>query len=306
MWIGTFYGLNRYDGTRFTTYDRRDFGLASDFVHSLGEDLKGNIWIGTDRGVVIYDYNSDCFRPFLLKSDLGTVIHNKVNVIRRDSEGKMWMSVNAQGLFSFDPVSGEMKNYFFSGGRQTLPVNIRRFEIDEKDEFWISLYYTNLFHSDSDLSALTEVRLGQDSDYFKGDNIEGIVIDSQDDDRIFIVSIEKGLCAIDVRNEKVEKLMTMPQDVVPLDLYCKKGSRYLWIPTTGGLYRYDLDSGDSSVLREDKNDRFSLSDNYVFAVAIDDAGGLWVGTKDGAVNYSGASQRNFLKYYSLNGKQLSD
>lgn len=306
MWIGTFNGLNRYDGTRFTTYNRRTFGLSSDFVHSLGEDLKGNIWIGTDRGVVIYDYNLDCFLPFLQKSDLGTVIHNKVNVIRRDSEGKMWMSVNAQGLFSYDPVTGEMKNYFFKNGRQTLPVNIRRFEIDDKDEFWISLYYTNLFHADSNLSVLTQISLRPEPDYFKGDNIEGIVIDPQDDDKIYVVSVEKGLCAIDVQGEKVVNLITMPKDVVPLDLYCKKGSRYLWLPTTGGLYRYDMDSGDIELLREDKNDRFSLSDNYVFAVVTDDADGLWVGTKDGAVNYSGASQRNFRKYYSLEGMQLSD
>ena len=79
MWFGTYKGLNRYDGQRFTAYNREDLCGISDFIHSIEEDNDGNLWIGTDNGLLIYDYNADRFRIFDGVSDKGTTIHNKVN-----------------------------------------------------------------------------------------------------------------------------------------------------------------------------------------------------------------------------------
>ena len=56
LWIGTYMGLNRYDGVRIKTYSRRDIGIDADYIGALCEDSDGNIWIGTSRGVVVYDY----------------------------------------------------------------------------------------------------------------------------------------------------------------------------------------------------------------------------------------------------------
>ena len=50
VWIGTYKGLSRYDGKRFKNYDREDFGVTSDFINVIKEDLDGNLWIGTDNG----------------------------------------------------------------------------------------------------------------------------------------------------------------------------------------------------------------------------------------------------------------
>ncbi|WP_158285107.1 hybrid sensor histidine kinase/response regulator transcription factor [Arenibacter aquaticus] len=63
IWIGTYEGLNRYDGYTFETYkntlDKNI--LASNRVRSIQEDSKGNIWIGTDEGISVYDYQYDNF-----------------------------------------------------------------------------------------------------------------------------------------------------------------------------------------------------------------------------------------------------
>lgn len=53
MWVGTQYGLNRYDGHQFRTFysDPSDScSLSSNFIQRILEDSKGNIWISTMGG----------------------------------------------------------------------------------------------------------------------------------------------------------------------------------------------------------------------------------------------------------------
>lgn len=65
VWIGTFKGLNRYDGARFRIWYREDLGLTSDFIHEIAEDSDGNLWVGTDAGVSCYLRSEDRFEPLL-------------------------------------------------------------------------------------------------------------------------------------------------------------------------------------------------------------------------------------------------
>jgi ligand-binding sensor domain-containing protein len=56
LWIGTQYGLARFNGYEFRNFYSQD-GLSSPIVSSLKIDSKGNIWIGTSRGLCKYDGN---------------------------------------------------------------------------------------------------------------------------------------------------------------------------------------------------------------------------------------------------------
>lgn len=72
LWIGTYDGLNRYDGYDLKTYKNtldREL-LVSNRVRDLIEDNKNNIWIGTDEGISIYNYS---------KEDYRSVYSNKIN-----------------------------------------------------------------------------------------------------------------------------------------------------------------------------------------------------------------------------------
>lgn len=302
IWIGTFKGLNRFDGDSFTVYDKDDFGVASDFIHSIEEDSEGNMWVGTDRGVVIYDYRLDTFIPFTTVSNIGTVIDNKVNNIRY-VDGKVWMTVNHQGMFSYDIRTGELVNYFVKDGEQVLPQGVRRFIIDNNGDFWLGLYYSGFFKASPSLDRLEELSLGGGS--FKDDNIEGLALSRDGSHIIYAVTVRNGLCKIDTKQGTVTSLLRFPDDAVPLEL-CLDPGKCIWIPTTKGLYRYDMTDGTHIVLREDKKNRFTLSDNYVFAVFVDNVGGVWAGTKDGGLNYSGPEQRDFKKYYHCGNHTLEN
>lgn len=304
LWIGTFKGLNRYDGNRFTVYDKDDLGSPSDFIHCLEEDSNANIWVGTDRGVVIYDYSHDSFIKFDCLSDQGTVIDNKVNNIKLVGR-KMWLTVNHQGMFSYDLDSKELINYFFKDGKQTLPQGIRRFLVDNNGVFWLGLYYDDFYRVSPGLETLTSVSSGQDDFSFVDDNVEGLVLSRENGHIMYVLTVRHGLCEMDTKHGTVKPLLQFPDDAVPLEL-CLDSGKCIWVATTKGLYRYDLIDRSHIVLREDENNRFALSDDYVFSVTVDNEGGIWVGTKDGGLNYSRPEHKNFAKYYDTDSRSLEN
>lgn len=54
LWLGTQEGLVRFDGARFTLFDRATTpGLAGDQITALCEDARGDLWIGTNTGLSV-------------------------------------------------------------------------------------------------------------------------------------------------------------------------------------------------------------------------------------------------------------
>lgn len=306
IWLGTSSGLSRFDGTNFRNYTKEDFGLNSAWVTSLCTDEESNLWVGTDRGLAFYDLSMDSFEPFVRQSDIATVITNKVNVICKGPDGVLWISVNNQGLFSYDPVSERFTNYFFENGKQTLPVNIRTLYVDSDNGLWISLYNHELYYVDAGhkLKTLTDGE-AVSYDYFSNDDVIAIQTIPGESNTVYVASVAKGLCRLDAASGAVEVLIPSSLGFSPEDLFIDR-QRRVWMATADGIYIYDITTDTSDRLIENKRDRFALSDSHAFAVYLDSSDGLWIGTNVGGVNYSSAVQHDFEKYYSIRGTSLDD
>jgi ligand-binding sensor domain-containing protein len=56
LWLGTFNGLVRFNGTTFTRFTTANTPeLQSDDINHLHEDATGRLWIGTSAGLVSFD-----------------------------------------------------------------------------------------------------------------------------------------------------------------------------------------------------------------------------------------------------------
>ncbi len=67
LWVGTYFGMSRYDGTHWKGYFDHDSGLASNFINFVGADGEV-VWLCTDEG--LSSFNSREWITYK-KTDLG-------------------------------------------------------------------------------------------------------------------------------------------------------------------------------------------------------------------------------------------
>src|SRR5208283_3031898 len=90
VWLGTPYGLNKWNRGQITTYHTRSSGLPDDGVQSLFQDNRGRIWVSTHRGLVYFENG----RFLSLNEAVGGFMHS----VAGDSAGNLWISHQDQGL----------------------------------------------------------------------------------------------------------------------------------------------------------------------------------------------------------------
>jgi signal transduction histidine kinase/CheY-like chemotaxis protein/ligand-binding sensor domain-containing protein/AraC-like DNA-binding protein len=108
IWIGTFDGLNRYDGysvKRFTPKPFDPWALQASFITTLYEDNRGLIWVGTHQGIYVFDPLSERF--FNLSLPQYKIPATEVFAVTGDQDGYIYLHIPGDedkvGLYRLSP-----------------------------------------------------------------------------------------------------------------------------------------------------------------------------------------------------------
>lgn len=106
LWIGTWDGLNRFDGAKFTTYNHNisspETSVGSNVIQSLNEDDVGNIWISTIGGISRYEKKTGKFYRYFYKSTSSKVSEKEYEIVVVPGQGVFCFAANGQ-LTKYQP-----------------------------------------------------------------------------------------------------------------------------------------------------------------------------------------------------------
>ena len=117
IWVGTWDGLNRYDGNSFKIFrpepDNKN-SLSNQVVLKVGEDSNGNIWILTLHGINRYDKYTDTFYRYYFSGDNKTPLSESQFNMALDASNHIYCAVKGWGIGYYDGnVFKRFKGDFF-------------------------------------------------------------------------------------------------------------------------------------------------------------------------------------------------
>jgi signal transduction histidine kinase/ligand-binding sensor domain-containing protein/DNA-binding response OmpR family regulator len=135
IWVGTEYGLNRFDGYRFTPFLHHQNApgtLGNNDISSMYCDKEGRLWIGTAKGLDRYDYTTGQFVHYPFEGNVSP----RVSCITQCDKGQLFVATAGYGLFR---LQDEQLVYVEDG--YTVPGQERfynQFVCDSNGRFWKS------------------------------------------------------------------------------------------------------------------------------------------------------------------------
>ena len=310
IWFGTRNKLNRYDGKTCKTFDCIDTiaQRQNNNISALHEDNRLNLWVGTDKGVFIFNPKTSLFTFQDIDSKEGIKMLDWVSDIQSDQDGNIWIIIPNQGVFRYITMERSLRFYKF--GQDSIPDHgsPQSICIDQSNKVWIGTNGKGVYLYNRDTDQFTQY-LGNSTGNatLENENIYAMA----DDGEYLVLGIHEGkLRKINKRRNSVADMDTPDVHYKIIRCITKIGNE-LWVGTQSGIYVIKS-NGETFRIYNDPMCNYSLSDNQVGKIYQDKEGGIWIGTYVGGVNYLSKAMANFSRYkpsnrpHSINSKRIRE
>jgi len=128
VWLGTYAGLQRFDGYEFRDYTYQPgnpSSISDNFISTIFEDDSANLWIGTSaNGLNVFNKELETFRTFRhepgnTNSLASNGIPRALKVMAQDADGFVWVNTQ-EGLNRIDISDFSFESFFGDLGGQLV------------------------------------------------------------------------------------------------------------------------------------------------------------------------------------------
>lgn len=320
LWIGTEDGLNKtiIDSTdkknlklKFSVYrsGSSENSLSDNFINTILEDYKQNLWIGTEKGGLVrfnreknefISYKHDDSNPNAIPDD-------KINVIYEDNEKSLWIGT-ANGLSLYDRGHKNFHNIFSNGTLFSLPNNIiRALWQDRTGFFWIGTEGGGLCKYDKVKHRfITYHNIGGNTNSLSNNNVYSIF---EDRTGTMWIGTNVGINKFDLNKQNFytyqasSNAKSVSSNIV-WSIY--EDGDVVWLGTDAGINRFDRNDGtfhDFPLPKQFVKD----GNTNVYSLAKDPNGKILVGAYSGILEFDPVKGSfDWLRSYDRKSNELNN
>ncbi len=306
LWVGTFDGLNRYDGNQFVQFkhNRSDpNSLLHNTVHDLCEDRQGNIWMVVDNGVSCYEKATGHFRNYTKAN--GRAIGFCTNILC-DRNGDIWFTSRRVGLYRYSTKTGNIQ--YFPYNLTDNPLTASSFiskncllEDPTQKGFWVA-DAVGLHYFDVERQRFFNHRNNpQHLPVFNDHRISAMALDG--DKLIFADNDAKKICVYSLHKQQILKTITpvssQPnREVFDIATIFVDRQHNLWTSSWNYLmFHIAANTYELTELIHDQTNPTTIAGSFFWAGWQHSDGSVWLGTVNGISHTN--PERAFYNVFNL-------
>lgn len=275
-WMGTYDGLNRYDGYQFKIFQNEwgdNRSLVNNHIKTIAA-VGNRIFAGTQRGLMYFDYADARFHNlYYHKGKKGPVtkVTGAINQIVSDGNGNIYIATEGAGLLWFKNIDTVGRQIAYQTAR-----NVHSVIVDRLKRVWLFVNGKGLYHYDT-----TNGRLTLASTQPASSNC----LVSDDNNHIWI-GTDNGLYTYQPENGQTSRFNEQHNKLTSENIFSLTLTHdgNIWIATNGGgINIWDNHARTLSYLTPGDNTT-SLRSGAISAVYEDSENRKWIATLRGGVN----------------------
>jgi len=281
IWIGTRYGLNKYDGNKVTVLkkDNQDINtLNSNYIRTICGDKKGNLFLFCNNGLVVYNLPSQKLTT-VTEKDIVTISYGNSN---------LWVCSKST-IYLLNKSNDTLYEY-----AKLLPsINRINCILESKTgQLLIGTRGSGLLKLDKNKRITTAIP-----------NIEVISLFEDSKQNIWVTTKLDGVYIFE-HNGNIVQLKNEPSNSNSLTdnntrSVCEDEFGNYWIGTANGLCRYNLSQNKFSTFNHSEDTPYSIGGSSILSLMKDRQGTIWISTYYGGVDYFNP-EYSFFNYYGVN------
>lgn len=297
IWIGTEYGLNKFDGYRFTQYlniKNDTTSLSNNEITTLFTDSKDRLWIGQSNGLARYDYNANNFVRYTINGRnprVGAVVENN---------GSLIIGTGGYGLFTLKEGATSAERLPLADHRRTDDFCSSLF-VDANGDIWRG----------SQLHLVTRYTRGKNGVYAHKDyplTLKGPAMEFlSDGNKGFWIICMYGIMRYDyARKTLTDAGIDLSLITNTITMRTARMDRHgnMLIGTSGGGLLI-LPRGGKSLIRANHSNDILLHNTNVNNILCDRQGGIWMSCYGKGIYKTGGGDNAFKSHtFSDNGITL--